>query len=472
MTTLISTLKNGKAGFFALLAERMNEKGDFPALSRSVQHLEALMRDEEKNIAQIANVILSDFTLTQKVIRLANSDLYSKTNGSVTTVSHAAVVLGLHAISNIVLNIQFIDTLSTSAPDSDEVHAELKKAILAGDIARNIVAKSTIKNSEEAVVCALMHHVGRLMLVFYFPEEWLKIQEIAGGEYVHENAAALDVIGVTIDEISQEIAKSWRLPAKISNSMNSSATLDKTSIPGSADWLKVMANFCGDISSMLAANAGKKDLEDFVAHYSRSLLISSEDILESIELSQSSAGKRIVGSETDRSIGKSGNFRKRLSMGLIELSFALAQKIDFSSALSIVLETIYVSMGFNRVVTFFHDAKMYRAEAYFGNLAPENLPKLIFPETYTADVFHLSLTNRSDVFIQSVVSTRQSSIPDWFRAALPDAGAFILLPMVFDGKTIGLIYADWRDGEIEMIDPDEFISLGMLRDQLMRSLAK
>ncbi len=474
MTTLISTLADGKAGFFALLTQRMNEKGDFPALSKSVQHLEELMRDEEKNITNIANAILSDFTLTQKVIRLANSETYSKIGGSsgITTISHAAVALGLHAISNIVLNIQLIDTLSTSTPDSDEGHEELRKVILAGDIARNIVAKSTIKNGEEAVVCALMHHVGRLMLVFHFPEEWLKIQKIARGEYARENAATLEVVGVTIDEISHEIAQNWRLPEKISNSMASSATLDKTSIPGSADWLKIMANFCGNVSSMLARNIGKKELKDCVAHYSRSLLISSDDILESIELAQSKADKRSVASENDHAPDKSDYFRKRLTLGLVELSFALARKIDFSSALSIVLETIYVSMGFNRVITFFHDAAEYKVGSYIGSLVPEILPKLIFPEAYTADVFHLSLANRSDVFIQSVASTRQSSIPDWFRAALPDAGAFILLPMVFDDKTIGLIYADWRGGENNMIDPDEFVSLGMLRDQLMRSLEK
>jgi len=81
MTALISMLKNGKDDFFALLTKRMSEKGDFPAFSESVQHLDELMHDEDKNIAAITSAILSDFTLTQKVIRLANSAMYSGMGG-------------------------------------------------------------------------------------------------------------------------------------------------------------------------------------------------------------------------------------------------------------------------------------------------------------------------------------------------------------------------------------------------------
>ena len=217
MTTLISTFKNGKADFFALLAKRMSEKGDFPALSKSVQHLDELMHDEDNNISDITSAILNDFTLTQKVIRLANSAMYSGMGGEITTITHAAVVLGMDAISHIALGIRFVDTLSASAPDSEAARVELAKAILAGDIARNVVTKLNMVNGEEAVVCTLMHHLGRLMLVFYFPEEWSRIQEITGGDHTRENDAALEIVGITIDEISQEIAKNWRLPKKISN---------------------------------------------------------------------------------------------------------------------------------------------------------------------------------------------------------------------------------------------------------------
>lgn len=473
MTVSISMPKNDKDNFFALLTKRMGEKGDFPAFSESVQHLDELMQDEDKNIAAIVSAILSDFTLTQKVIRLANSAMYSGMGGEITTITQAAVVLGLDAIAHIALSIRFIDTLSIAAPDSAEARKELEKAILAGDITRIIVTKSNMVNGEEAVVCSLLHHLGRLMLVFYFPEEWSKIQRIVRNDQANENSATLEVMGVTIDEISQEIAGNWRLPKKISNCMANSATFDETSLPGSADWLKVMANFAGDAASMLANNSSREDLKHLVSYYSESLLISNEDIMDSIDLAQHMASELVAKSESGKVLGKPNDSRERLAISVQDFSAALMQGIDFNSALSMVLETIYASMGFNRVVTFFRDAGMFKAKVGFGNRMPEVLPILIFPEAYATDVFHVSLVNKADVFIQDITSNQTApSIPDWLREALPDVDAFILMPLVFNGRAVGLIYADWRTGATGMVEPSELSSMGMLRDHLMQALAK
>ena len=137
------------------------------------------------------------------------------------------------------------------------------------------------------------------------------------------------------------------------------------------------------------------------------------------------------------------------------------------------MSPLYASMGFNRVVTFFRDAGMLKAKVGFGRGVPEVLPGLIFPEAYAADVFHLSLTNKADVFIQDVASTQSSSsIPAWLRETLPDVDAFILLPLIFNGKAIGLIYADWCTGTTNQIEPSEFSSIGVLRDYLMKALIK
>lgn len=473
MTALLSRFKNNKTGFFALLLKRMSEKGDFPAFSESVQLLDELMHHEDKNISAITSTILSDFTLTHKVIRLANSAMYSGMGGEITTITQAAVVLGMDTIAHIALSIRFIDTLSVSAPDSDEARRELAKAILAGDIARNIVAKSNVTNGEEAAVCALLHHLGRLMLVFYFPEEWSSINKIVQNRPVGENDAALEVVGVTIDEISQEIAKSWRLPKKIANSMISAATFGETSLPGSADWLKVMANFSGGAAMMLVNNSSREDLKNFVSLYSESLLISSEDILDSLDLVQSMSPELFARSESGKLLGKPNDSRERLSVSVHELSMALMQGIDFNSALSMVLETLYASMGFNRVVTFFRDSGAFKARIGFGDRMPEVLPELCFPEAYAADVFHLSLANKADVFIQDVTCSKAApSIPAWFKEALPDVDAFILLPLVFNDHAVGLIYADWSKEITGRVEPHELLSMGLLRDHLMKALVK
>jgi len=474
MTTLISTFKNGKADFFALLTKRMDEQGDFPSLSKSAQSLEKSIYDRESNVSEITSAILSDFTLTQKVIKLSNSAMYSSMGGEITTVTHAAVVLGMDAISHLALSIRIIDTLSSSAPDSEAAQKELEKAVLAGDMARNIVSKLNMQNGEEAVVCTLMHHLGRLLLVFYFPDEWSKIQEITEGELSRENDAALEVVGVTIDEIAQEIAKDWRLPKKISNSMMTDSTSDLTlSAPGSSDWLKHIANFSGEAAAEVVNKNRKDNLKEIISRYDSVLDISSTDLVESIDLAKEMAKEQAGQPQIEHSDGKPVDAQERLVLGIHEIDSMLDKGMDFSSTISVILETMYASMGFNRVVAFFLGSGEFKAKVGFGNMMPESLPQLIFPEDYVADVFHLSLANKADVFIQEVASVKEaSSIPGWFKEALPDVGAFILLPLVFNDRAVGLIYADWRMGVAGLVEPKELSSMGVLRDHMLEALAE
>lgn len=195
--------------------------------------------------------------------------------------------------------------------------------------------------------------------------------------------------------------------------------------------------------------------------------------MDAIDLAQRMVSELAVKPESGKDLGKPNDSRERLAVGVLDFSAALTQGINFNSGLSMVLEAIYASMGFNRAVTFFRDAGIFKAKVGFGNRMPEALPMLTFPEACATDVFHLSTVNKVDVFIQEITSSKAvSSIPDWLKEALPDVDAFILLPLVFNGHAICLIYADWRIGAAGTVEPSELSSMGMLRDYLMQALVK
>ena len=472
MTTLTSTFELNKANFFVLLERRINEKGDFPVLSKSIQKIRQLIDGDERNIADIANAILSDFTLTQKIIKLVNSGMYAEADQEITTISHAIAVLGLDTITSIADNVRTIDTPSAAKTESSAVCVELEKAYLASDIAKSIVSKSNVANGEEAIVCTQLHHLGCLILVFYFPEEWSRIQQACEGDHTREDSAALEIIGMTIDEISQEIAKDWQLPEKISSTVSDPSPLSKADGVGSTGWVKTMAGFSKTMAALLANDISPRILKNFVSRHSESLLIPQEVIWRSIESIQNKTGKSAAHSDAEKISDEWSRSRKRIAVGLLQLSIALGRGVDFRSALCIALEVIHDSMQFNRVIAFFRDDEEFKAGLYVGNLRPERMADLYFSRKYAADVFHLSLRQKADVFIQDVALSRESTVPIWHRKMLPDASAFILLPLVFNNSTIGIIYADWRAGQTRVIRPGEFSSLIMLRNYLMKALMK
>jgi hypothetical protein len=208
------------------------------------------------------------------------------------------------------------------------VSGELEKAVLASNIARNIVAQSYVANGEEAIVCTQLHHLGRLVLVFYFPDEWARIQQIAGGDEARENDAALKVFGMTIDEISHNIAKDWQLPEKISGSVTD-LTANMNPELGSVGWLKTMANFSGKMATLLVNNISTQNLKNFIARYSGSLLLPSEVIWGSIEPIQNKTSQLAAHPELEQGNSESDRSRKRVAAGLLELSTALARGMDF-----------------------------------------------------------------------------------------------------------------------------------------------
>lgn len=473
MTTLtIPISEDRKTEFFSLLWKRMGERGDFPSLSKAVHDLAETMQDEDKSITDVTGAILSDFTLTQKVIRLANSAMYVGIGGEITTVTKAAVVLGLAAISHLALSVRFVDTLSASSPDTAAARAEMSKALIAGDIARNIARKAKLADGEEAVVCALMHHLGRLLLVFYFPEAWSEIQKIVVNNSLTENQATLEVIGVTLDEISQEVARSWRLPKKISDSMTNMVSFDGASIPGSPDWLRTMASFAGEAAAvMVKQDTGSDGLQELAARYGDALLVSADSIIESVNNAVVAANDLTILETVEELHDKPADSSERLVEGILEITKALAEGMNFGNALNLVLETLYGGMGFNRVVVFLRDGDTFKGKIGFGDMMPEMLQHLAFPKDYAMDVFHLSLANKADVFIEDAAGVKSaSSMPIWFTETLPDVRAFVLLPMVFNGQPIGLLYGDWRQGTTGQVEKNEMQLMRSLRDQMMKLL--
>jgi HD-like signal output (HDOD) protein len=473
MPSLISTLNGGKTEFFALLKKRMSQKGDFPSLSKSVHDLAETMQNEDKNITEITGAILSDFTLTQKVIRLSNSAMYAGMGGEISTISKAAVVLGFDAIAHLALSVRFVDTISASAPDTQAARTEMSKALMAGDIARNITNKANLADGEEAVVCSLMHHLGRLLMSFYFPNEWAEIQKLAVKNSLTENQATEEFIGVTLDEISVEVAQSWRLPKKIANSMTSPTSLDGSNIPGSSEWLRTIANFAGEAASIVVnKGVAAEEMQVLAARYGDALLVPVDSIMESINNAVASAADFTMLEAVKEQHGKPGNAKERLTSGVDEITKALKGGMSFGNGLNLVLETMYGGMGFNRVAAFLRDGDTFKGRIGFGAMMPEVLPHLTFPEAYATDVFHLSLANKADVIIEDAAGAKfASTMPKWFTTSLPDVRSFVLLPMIFNGRPVGLLYGDWQQGTTGAIEKVELQLMRSLRDNLMKLLA-
>ena len=118
------------------LLRRMKRKQDFPAISTHITEINQKTSGANKSSAnELSNVILKDYALTTKLIRMVNSSFFGQFGGEITTVSRAVVILGYEQVRAAVLSIILFEHLQNNEQASELKNAAYT-ALMSGIIAR------------------------------------------------------------------------------------------------------------------------------------------------------------------------------------------------------------------------------------------------------------------------------------------------------------------------------------------------
>lgn len=143
-----------------------------------------------------------------------------------------------------------------------------------------------------------------------------------------------------------------------------------------------------------------------------------------------------------------------------------------------VLEALVRALGFRFSTLFLRDAGngTYRARLALGELPSCGLETLQFRtdaqgDRPALDLFELALARDADLVIADGHDPKiRSRLPAWYRAAMPAARSFVVLPLIFRGKPLGLFYADRVVPAPEGMSADESALLRTLKNQVLARL--
>ncbi len=218
---------SGGSGTLEFLLRRMKRKTDFPALSNAVSNIQRVASSEVDNSDRLAQEILKDVALTNKLLRMVNSVQFAQVGGGgVSTVSRAVALVGFAGIRNMALSVVLLDAMQ------DKGHAQLLKeeflgSLMAGHLAAELSASPL--EAEAAFISAMFQNLGRLLTEFYFQEEAQQIRAICkpaaarGSNLVKpsdEAVVSARVLGITFEELGIGVAKHWGLPEGLLNGMH------------------------------------------------------------------------------------------------------------------------------------------------------------------------------------------------------------------------------------------------------------
>jgi HD-like signal output (HDOD) protein len=471
-----------------LLWARVRSRGDLPGFSKVVNAIIGAMRGDNDREFNMTKTVLSDPALTQRVLRLANSAMYSVFGLGINTVSKAVIVLGTESIGHLALGLKLIDGLSPSSSDATGPRIELESAVLAGHIGRQLASSASSRDVEEVVVCSMLHTLGRMMVAFYLPESWALILERCTDTQVWGGEIAREVLGLSLEEMGRLIAQQWGFPNDLVNSMADVHPRPAGEPIDHAEWLATVSTVSSRCADVICQSEGadSAELSNLVGSYADMLGMDTSQILAAVDVAlQSIADEAVIGrpikladsvkkeEERPAPVGKPADAVQLLARGVSEIREA-TQNASTAQLLTMALETVFKGLGFSRAIAFQRNSErnQYLARMCFGEGMQEMLGKLSFPDAYQPDVFHAALANDKMVFVENAQDPAfAGKLPRWWKGSLSGARSFMILPLTIKRNPIGFIYGDW-DLSLppSKIDAAEVVPLNDLRALLVAAI--
>ncbi len=515
---------DGRQSTLDFLLRRMRHKSDFPALSESVGAINKIANSETESIDKLSNTILKDFALTNKLLRLVNSAYFRPAGGgNISTVSRAVIVLGFEAVRNIAITVLLFEHLQNKG-NANQLKEDFLRANLAGVLAKDIGAAAKMRDLEQAFICALFHSLGRLLSQFYFPEESDEIRRIMAQKGCGEESAALQVLGISLEELGIAIARQWGFPPLIVGSMRRLPPGGVKKPTQSEDRLRLLSAFSNELCDVIAQATPEtrdRELRKTMVRFAEVTALDQQEVQRTVQraveevadfarvihlnLQQTAFGKQMrlfarghgeANAAVDRENGQ--NFEDPtiladgdplggmdgdsaaptvdaqavLTAGIQDISNTLIDGFQLTDILRIILETMYRAMGFKRVILCIRDAKagVMQGRFGFGPNANEVAKAFRFPLSFTPDIFHAATSKGVDLLISDINDPKISArIPEWYRKAVP-ANSFVLFPLNIKGSPVALIYADGDQAGDISIPEKELQLLRTLRNQAILAI--
>lgn len=228
------------------LEKALNMCVNLPTLPAVALKIIDASKDPDISLHEVAEIISSDPAISVKLLKIANSPLYSRRR-SLTNLREALTLLGFNASLTIALSFSLLQSFGSSKDVNHENY--WKRSILAASIARLLGTRLRITKLEDLFLASLLQDIGILV-----------IQCIKNSPYPDNDKQNLnhidrikfenEVLGVDHPVIGAWLLKSWNLPEYLIKSVLHSHSLEIDDANKNKD--DSYFHYCLNLSGLLA----------------------------------------------------------------------------------------------------------------------------------------------------------------------------------------------------------------------------
>ena len=157
----------------------MEDVDKMPSLPITVTKVLEVANNMDATAKDLNKVISLDPVLTSKVIKLVNS-AYIGSSEKITSIVKAIIMLGINTIKNLALKTAIIPILSSYTSKKGTYFFNMEgfwKHCIGVGVTSKLIAKEaniSSKLSEEYFISGIIHDIGKLVISFNFPDDYLK----------------------------------------------------------------------------------------------------------------------------------------------------------------------------------------------------------------------------------------------------------------------------------------------------------
>src|SRR4051812_17278202 len=200
------------------LVKKIKACPTLPSLPAIALQVLELAHKDHVDIAEIARVISKDPALSSKILRTVNSSFYGRAN-TISTISHALVLLGLQSVKTLVLGFSLVGNLTKTKTKGFSHVTYWRRSIYSATASRLLASKLHIVQQEECFLGALLMDIGMLVLDQVLGEDYGNAHDSAAS---HQQLSEVErkAFGMTHAEASGVLAEQWKLPPVLAQPMS------------------------------------------------------------------------------------------------------------------------------------------------------------------------------------------------------------------------------------------------------------
>lgn len=464
------------------LKSALDSDGDFPTRARIIAELQKLTEDIRTPINKVVETVLREPSLATRILHLVNSVMYARAS-QITTLSQAVLHLGLKSIYDLCANFVLMQRFTPLAKKGSAFFDCFMLSLLTANIASLLDKREKNATSdEEGYLSGSLFTLGPLLLGYYFPKLFEDAEKRADRRKISLFKSVEELLGVPAVGVSLGVVDSLSVPESYKETLTEAFILysdpDAQKLRNARTCsakvaLATLLSECiiesSDVESLrtklteICSSYGYEYEEVFADLKKLPFMIKGQADL--LEIASDSLPEAFL----DLLDGKVVSANDELAMEdsviapyIEQLEQAVRESETLPSMVATVMEAMLFALDFERVVYLESDLSGTSLVAKLG----------LGDELGPYDTLSVNIEAKSG---KGVVEKAffNGSVESTGLALLEDAWPCLAIPVGYDNRSIGIIYADKLDkGDIDTLADGVTFSCSIFADILDKAIQK